>query len=111
MSNSPNQPNTRLFEEFSVRIGEDTPYAASLYCVPMETDDDLQWQGVIDFDDDALNFPVEIESYSGGESFVMYDHWIYPREVPGGAHMLSLLEAWWKSLTALFERVKAMAKS
>lgn len=100
--------NVQRLEEFFVRIGEDSPYAATLRCIPIETDDDLQWQGIMEFDDNALNFPTEFPDYDGKRTFTIYDHWVYPREVASGAYMMSLLDGWWKDITALFERVKAV---
>lgn len=95
-------------QEFSIRIGEGGQYAATLTCLPMESDQDLVWQGSIKFDNDILNFPVIFPHYDGIGSSTMYNEWVYHRQTSGGTHLMNLLEGWWEDVTALFERVKSL---
>lgn len=94
-------------EEFSIRAGEGTPYAATLTCLP---DCENEWIGLIKFDDNDLNLHYDLSTYDD-KPFIMHEDWHYWERKSGGTHLMNLLEGWHKRIVDLFERVKEKAKN
>ena len=96
--------------EFSIRYAEDTPFAATLTCIPFDEQHECyssEWFGRIKFDDNRYNWPNQIQTYEGAE-ITMWDDWEYSRNVSSGTFLMNLLENWHGEIVALFERVKAI---
>lgn len=97
--------NVKLgFEEFSMRHGEGTPFAATLTCIPIgDEETGSLWRGYVKFDNQQLNWHSELPSYDGG-TVVLYTDWVYPQEKSGGTHLMNLLENWHGDIVDLFHR-------
>lgn len=94
-------------EEFSWRTGEDTPFAATLTCVPDEdSEGDLEWIGLLKFDDDRFNWRKDFGEHVDGKSFIMHMDWRYPRTHSGGTYLMNLLVKWHGEIVELFQRVR-----
>lgn len=94
-------------EEFSVREGEGTPFAATLTCTPDEDcEGNLEWIGRIHFDNDFYNWPHEIPNFDTGKLYIIYDDWKFPYPKTGGTYLMNLLVDWHQQIVALIGRVR-----
>lgn len=94
-------------DEFTLRIGDGTPFAATLTCVPVEDDAYVQWRGYIQFDDNTYNWPEFLSGYDGA-TMTIYEPWCYPRDVAAGTYMANLLTRWHGDIVAFIERMKQL---
>lgn len=97
-------------EEFQERIGDGTPYAATLTCTPGDDDipyQTLEWMGFITFDDNSYNWPYEMPQYEGSPK-TWYHDWTHPDRPPTGSYCMENLKKWHGEIVALFERVRAL---
>lgn len=89
------------FVESRERIGDGTPFAATLYIIPIADESGgVEWMGRIQFDENRLNFEHRM-SILNDEPHIFYTDWVFPGAKSSGAHMYNLLRLWYTQICAL----------
>lgn len=100
------------FEEFEIRVGEGTEFAATLTCSPyQDPDEGWMWNGWLQFDDNTFNLVWAFDNYDGTQSIDMPQVWKFPHDKNSGTYLMNLLEGWWRDFCLMFERVRAKRES